>query len=285
MRTPYTVWRQHCLPQHALTKLAGKLSHSKQRWLKDKLIRILLRDYPVNLAEALESDPTQYASFHDFFTRQLKPGCRPIDDLSNGIVSPCDGAISEMGKIKDDTLIQAKNHTYRVADLLADAKDAAAFRNGHFMTVYLAPQDYHRVHMPIAGEIEKLRYVPGKLFSVNPLTAEHIPNLFARNERVITFFRSQHGSFAIILVGAMIVGSIHTQWGETNKPHKGKRVITKEYSKSSNSNLLIDKGDEMGYFALGSTVILLFAQDLAWEYDLNQQSRIVVGQRIGHFLP
>lgn len=285
MTIPYKVWRQYCLPQHALTKLAGSLSHCKQRWLKDKLIRNLLNNYPVNLEEALEPDPTQYACFHDFFTRHLKPGCRPIDNLPNGICSPCDGTISEMGKIKEDTLIQAKNHTYRVSDLVADPKDAAMFRNGHFMTVYLAPEDYHRVHMPAPGQVLSQRYVPGSLFSVNPMTTNHIPNLFARNERVITFFNSNQGPFAIILVGAMIVGSIYTRWGGPDKPHRSKSVITRSYAQSPESAVTLDKGDEMGYFALGSTVILLFAQDLSWEYDLNQQSRIVVGQRIGHFLP
>lgn len=283
MAIPYQVWRQYCLPQHGLTRLAGLLSHSKNRWLKDKLIRVLLKDYPVDLSEALESDPTQYASFHDFFTRRLKPGCRPIDTLPSGVVAPCDGTISEMGQIHEDTLIQAKNHTYRVSDLLADPQDAQAFRNGRFMTIYLAPQDYHRVHMPMDGTLTSLRYVPGNLFSVNPATTNHVENLFARNERVITFFRSEHGSFAMILVGAMIVGSIYTRWGGDEKPHRGKHILTEHFSPASGVALQLDKGDEMGYFALGSTVILLFAEDLAWEYDLNQQSKIVVGQRIGHF--
>lgn len=285
MTIPYTVWRQYCLPQRALTKLAGSLSHSKTPWLKDRLIGHLVNNYPVNLEEALESDPKKYASFHDFFTRRLKPGCRPIDQQANGISAPCDGAISEMGKIKEDTLIQAKNHTYRVSDLLADQEAAKPFNNGHFMTIYLAPQDYHRVHMSCAGTITQQRYVPGDLFSVNPITSTHIPNLFARNERVITFFDSPRGPFAIILVGAMIVGSIFTRWGDSEKPHRSKSVITQNFAASPNQILGLDKGDEMGYFALGSTVILLFAQDLSWEYDLNQQSRIVVGQKLGHFLP
>lgn len=283
MTIPYKVWRQYCLPQHGLTKFAGLLSHCKNPWLKNKLIGNLLHNYPVNLAEALDPDPNHYACFHDFFTRRLKPGCRPIDALPTGIASPCDGTISEMGKIKEDTLIQAKNHTYQVSDLLADKKQADAFRNGHFMTIYLAPQDYHRVHMPYAGKLEMIRYVPGTLFSVNPTTTQYIPNLFAKNERVITFFKCDRGSFAMILVGAMIVGSIYTRWGGPDNPHRGKSVITQDYSSASDAALRLDKGDEMGYFALGSTVILLFAEDLSWEYDLNQQSRIVLGQRIGHF--
>jgi len=281
----FHIWRQYLLPQHALSKLAGCLSQSKIPWLKNYLIRYFIKRYPVVMNDAVEPNPYAYHSYHDFFTRRLKPALRPVDPTPNGICSPCDGTISQIGKIEDETLLQAKDRTFTLSALLGDQAQATLFKNGRFITIYLAPIDYHRVHMPCQGTLAQLRYLPGKLFSVNPLTTEHVDNLFARNERVITFYKNNYGSFAIILVGAMLVGSIYTRWGGTIKPHRAKKMVDIHYPQTNEQYIKLSKGEEMGYFSLGSTVILLFAENVHWEYDFTQQSRIVVGQRIGHFSP
>jgi len=285
VRYPLKVWRQHLVPQHALTTFAGMLSHSEIPWLKNYLIRYFLKRYNVNMNEALEPNPFAYPSYHEFFIRRLKPGSRPIDASPTSIVSPCDGTISQMGKIEGNSLLQAKGRHFSLEALVGSHEDAKAFENGHFATIYLAPIDYHRVHMPLSGTLTHLRYIPGELFSVNPLTTDHVDNLFARNERVVTFFKHDHGSFAIILVGAMIVGSIFTRWGGNVTPHRAKKILDISYPNLPEQHIRLDKGDEMGYFALGSTVIVLLDAKMQWEYDLSQNSRLVVGQGIGHLLP
>jgi len=179
--------------------------------------------------------------------------------------------------------LQAKDRTFSVSSLLGSAEDAALFNNGQFLTIYLAPKDYHRVHMPCTGTLQNLRYIPGKLFSVNPLTTTHIDHVFAKNERVVTLFKHPAGDFAIVLVGAMIVGSITTSWGGCITSHHGKSFNI-AYPQSPQQYIKLDKGTEMGYFSLGSTVIVLFTEKTKWEYDLSQNSRLVVGQRIGHFV-
>lgn len=280
---PYKVLRQFLVPQHALTRFGGLLSRSKIVWLKNYLIRWFLKRYQVNMQEAVEPNPLNYASYHDFFTRQLKEGVRKIDPATESVCSPCDGTISQVGDIHDGTLIQAKGHRYSVESLLGSRKDAEPFLNGHFMTIYLAPIDYHRVHMPLAGQVKNLRYIPGKLFSVNPLTTTHIPQLFARNERLVSLFENPKASFAVVLVGAMIVGNIYTRISP-QMVVRGKKIIDMPATFPIEIPKL-DKGEEMGYFSLGSTVIVLLAENFCWEYDLKEGSRLVVGQRIGHFLP
>ncbi len=284
MQYPLAVWRQYYLPQHALTRFAGLVSHCQIPWLKNWIIRDFIARYGVDMHEALESDPRAYASFHDFFTRHLKPSLRPIDHHPEAICSPCDGTISQIGKIEEGMLLQAKGHHFSLEALLANSHDAKNFTNGHFATIYLAPKDYHRVHMPYCGSLQRLRYVPGKLFSVNPLTTQYVEGLFARNERVITLFKHPAGDFAVILVGAMLVGSMSTRWGGYLTPHRGKDITQVDYPDTSDQHIKLDKGDEMGYFSLGSTVILLFAENMRWENAFTQQTRIVVGQRIGQFL-
>jgi phosphatidylserine decarboxylase len=282
---PLKVWRQYLLPQHALTRFGGWLSHSEIPWLKNYLIAWFLKRYQVNMSEAIVEDPFAYPSYHRFFIRQLKPSVRPIDSSIDGICSPCDGTISQIGNIEQGSVIQAKGRTFSVEALLGSQSDAKPFLNGKFATIYLAPIDYHRVHMPLAGTLESMRYIPGKLFSVNPLTADHVDNLFARNERVVCFFKHEQGSFAIILVGAMIVGSIFTRWGGNITPHRANEIVHTVYPQTPEQHVKLDKGEEMGYFALGSTVIVLLDESMAWEYDLSQNSRLVVGQRIGHLPP
>ncbi|MBS0288766.1 MAG: phosphatidylserine decarboxylase [Proteobacteria bacterium] len=285
MRYPPKVWRQFLLPQHALTCFGGLLSHCEIPWIKNYLIRYFLKRYDVNMKEAIIEDPFAYPSYHAFFTRHLKPNLRLIDPNPQGIASPCDGTISQIAKIEKGRLIQAKGKTFTVASLLGNEADAKPFEQGHFITIYLAPKDYHRVHMPLEGTLEKLRYIPGKLFSVNPLTTEHVDNLFAKNERVVTFFKHQHRNFAIVLVGAMIVGSIFTRWKGNLTPHRGKVMEDIQYHQSPDHHIKLNKGEEMGYFSLGSTVIVLLDANSNWEYDLTQNSQLVVGQRIGHLLP
>lgn len=285
MKIPFEVWRQHIVPQGLISTIYGILSHCKWAWFKNWAIKRFIRLYGVNLQEAIQTDPTAYPSFHEMFIRQLKPTLRPIDNAANVVVSPCDGTISQIGTIENGTLIQAKGRNYSVSALLGNHPDADKFKNGSFATVYLAPKDYHRVHMPCAGTLESVRYVPGKLFSVNPVTAEHIDGLFAKNERVVSMFNNSQGSFAVVLVGAMIVGSITTRYNGTLTPPRGKEVVQFDYNKSPDQYIKLDKGDEMGYFSLGSTVILLYTEGLRWEQELTQHTRIVVGQRIGHYSP
>ncbi len=285
MKYPLKVWRQFLLPQHALSRFGGWLSHSEIPWLKNYLIRYFLNRYDVNMAEAIEVDPYSYPSYHEFFIRRLKPSLRPIDPSPLSIVSPCDGEISQIGNIEKGTLFQAKGKSFTASALLGSELDAKPFENGKFATIYLAPKDYHRVHMPLSGTLTHLRYIPGKLFSVNPLTTSHIDNLFAKNERVVAFFKHEQGSFAIILVGAMIVGSIFTRWGGTITPHRGNEIKDISYPQTPLQHIKLDKGDEMGYFSLGSTVIVLLDENAGWGYDLSQNSRLVVGQSIGHLLP
>jgi len=282
---PFEVWRQHLVPQRLLSAIYGKLSHCKWTWFKNWAIQRFIRLYGINIDEAVLTDPTAYPSFHEFFIRHLNPSLRPLDSTREGIASPCDGTISQIGSIENGTLIQAKGRQYSLKALLGDHPLASSFKNGRFATIYLAPKDYHRVHMPCTGTLESVRYIPGKLFSVNPLTTTHIDSLFAKNERVVSIFNSKHGRFAVILVGAMIVGSISTRVNGTLTPPRRNEIVNIDYPNSPEQHITLDKGEEMGYFSLGSTVILLFTENLSWEQELTQHTRIVVGQRIGHYSP
>jgi phosphatidylserine decarboxylase len=255
-------------------------------WIKNFLINYFLKRYAVNMYEAIETNPLAYPSYNAFFTRKLKPECRPIDLNNSSIVSPADGLLAQIGEIQKQKIIQAKGRDYSAQDLLGGDPDLAAeFSNGSFATVYLAPKDYHRVHMPLAGRLEKMIYVPGKLFSVNTHAAENIPNLFARNERVVCIFDSPAGKMAVILVGAMIVGSIATVWGgDITPPHSGNLRIW-DYKTTNEEHIELNKGDELGSFRLGSTVIVLFAPGaVAWDENLTINMDVRVGRRIGEIL-
>lgn len=283
MSTPFEVWRQHVAPQRLISMIYGKLSHCECPRFKNWAIKRFIRLYGINIQEAAVTDPEAYANFHDFFIRKLDPSQRPLDQTPNGIVSPCDGTISQIGEIEAGTLIQAKDRKFSLQNLVGNHPLASEFTHGKFATIYLAPKDYHRVHMPAEGTLRSVCYLPGKLFSVNPVTATHIDDLFARNERVVCFFDSPQGPFAVILVGAMIVGSITTSFNGTLTPPRSNKVAQFDYSNSPEHHIKLDKGEEMGYFSLGSTVILLFTEKLSWEQELTQHTRIVVGQRIGHY--
>ncbi len=265
---------QYIIPTRALNAYARFMASVKIPVVKNRLIRNFIKDYGVNMSEAREESIDSYACFNDFFIRHLKPECRPIAEA--GIVSPVDGAISEIGSITAGKLLQAKGREYTVSELLAcEDTLSSQFNNGRFATLYLSPKDYHRVHMPIEATLKEMIYVPGKLFSVQPTTARVIPNLFARNERLVVFFDTPVGLMAMVLVGAMIVGAIGTSWhGDIRRGRKPERFSYHD------ANTVLLKSAEMGYFKLGSTVILLFAdsEHMQWNSDLHAGDKIRLGE-------
>jgi phosphatidylserine decarboxylase len=271
---------QYLLPHHGLSRLVGRLAESDTPWLKNAFIGWFSARYRVDLREAAEPDPLRYRNFNAFFTRALRAGARPIEAAADAIVSPADGAISQLGRIEAGRIFQAKGQSFSTLELLGgDAAMAALFDGGDFATIYLSPRDYHRVHMPCTGTLRQTAYVPGRLFSVNQLTASRVPRLFARNERLICLFDTERGPMAMILVGAMIVAGIETVWaGQIAPPTKA--VIQQN---SPSEPLSLAKAAEMGRFKLGSTVILLFGRDaLRWSDTLAAGRPIQMGQRLGH---
>jgi len=262
---------QYLVPQHLLSRLVGLLAASRIGWIKNGFIGLFLRLYDIRMEEAKEEDPRAYPSFNAFFTRALKADVRPVDPDPNRIVCPADGSISQLGRIDYGRLLQAKGHSYSLTSLLGGDQDRARpFLNGRFATVYLSPSDYHRVHMPLDGRLLEMIYVPGDLFSVNDATVGEVPNLFARNERLVAIFDTAAGPMAMVLVGAMIVAGIETVWAGQVSPKR--RVIEHtSYLPQPNSPIVLAKGEEMGRFKLGSTVILLFG-DRAMEWLDSYQS-------------
>lgn len=258
---------QYMMPKHLLSRLVGKLAAAELGMVTTSVIKWFIKQYKIDMSEAAQSEPEAYASFNAFFTRALKPGIRPLCDDDDYIVHPVDGAVSQCGPIKSGRIFQAKGHDYSALALLGNqVDDAKRFEGGDFATIYLAPKDYHRIHMPIKGTLSKMTYVPGELFSVNPLTAENVPGLFARNERVVAMFETEIGPIAMVLVGATIVASIETVWAGTVTPPTGKKVFTWDYPTEGPEALTLDKGEEMGRFKLGSTVVMLFAKDAIEEF-------------------
>ncbi|MFS1872929.1 archaetidylserine decarboxylase [Enterovibrio norvegicus] len=250
---------QYCMPKHLLTRLMGKLAAAKAGFLTTAVIKWFVRQYKVEMSEAKNPDPASYPTFNDFFVRELKEGARPLNDDASVISHPADACVSQAGPIEHGRLIQAKGHTFDACELLGgDAQLAEEFADGDFATLYLSPRDYHRVHMPCDGTLRQMIYVPGDLFSVNPLTAENVPNLFARNERVVCIFDTAFGPLAQVLVGATIVGSIETTWAGTITPPTGQSIRRWDYPAEGDQAVTISKGEEMGRFKLGSTVINLF---------------------------
>ncbi|MDR3369310.1 archaetidylserine decarboxylase [Rhodoferax sp.] len=245
---------QYLIPKQALTLLAGRVARAQAGVLTTRLIAWFVRRYRVNMSEAANPDVASYATFNDFFTRALRPGVRPMADAE--LICPVDGAISQLGRIEGQQIFQAKGHQYSSTALLGgDAALASQFDDGHFATIYLSPRDYHRIHMPCDGRLLRMTYVPGDLFSVNPVTARGVPGLFARNERVVCVFEGASGPFVLVLVGATVVGSMATVWhGPINNPRVGKLCGWRYEDKSINLN----QGEEMGRFLLGSTVVMLF---------------------------
>jgi len=245
---------QYLLPKQALTIFAGKVANARAGKLTTRLISWFVGQYNVNMQEALNPDIASYASFNEFFTRPLRPDARPL--ANSDLLSPVDGAISQFGPIAKDQIFQAKGHQYSTTALVGgDSQLASLFEDGSFATLYLSPRDYHRIHMPCDGRLTRMIYVPGALFSVNPTTARGVPGLFARNERVVCVFESASGPFVLTLVGATIVGSMATTWHGVVNPPRSAEVREWRYD---NQQVILKKGEEMGRFLLGSTVVMLF---------------------------
>lgn len=270
---------QYIIPKQMLTILAGKLANLNAGRLTTAMIGWFVKRYQVNIAEALNPDIASYSSFNEFFTRPLKPNARPMAKVD--FICPVDGAISQFGAIEKDQIFQAKGHHYSTLALVAEQKKLASkFENGAFACLYLSPKDYHRIHMPCDGTLVSMTYVPGDLFSVNPNTAANVPNLFARNERVVCEFTTEdYGTFVMVLVGATIVGSMATVWhGIVNPPRTG-RIQTWGYE---GQNKHYKQGDEMGRFLLGSTVVMLFEKDtLTFNADWHASRQIKLGEAMG----
>lgn len=260
MSERFSVLPQYLLPKQALTAFAGFVASRERGWITTEIIRRFVAKYQVNMEEAARSDIASYPTFNDFFTRALKPGVRPLAQAD--LISPVDGAISQFGRIEHDQIFQAKGHHYSTTALVGgDAALAAQFENGSFATLYLSPRDYHRIHMPCDGRLTRMIHVPGELFSVNPVTARGVPGLFARNERVVCVFDAPRGPFVLVLVGATIVGSMATVWHGVVNPPRGKQVRAWDYDPKAEAAVVLRRGEEMGRFLLGSTIVMLFKKD------------------------
>ncbi len=276
------IFLQHILPQHLLSRCTGLLAglHHPE-WLKNWLIHMFVRHFKVDMAEAANPDPTSYASFNAFFTRPLREDARTLADAD--IICPADGAISQLGPIVGGRIFQAKGQSFSAWELLGgDSERSTGFADGSFATIYLSPRDYHRVHMPVAGRLTATCYIPGKLFSVNQVTAENVPRLFARNERLVCYFDTAAGPMAMILVGAMVVAGIETVWSGQVAPPTSDPVHHDFVSAPRTIELA--QGEEMGRFKLGSTVILLFPKDAA-EFDASYLAGTAtrLGESLGNF--
>jgi phosphatidylserine decarboxylase len=273
---------QHLLPQHGISRLVLKATRSRAPAFKNALIRLFVRGFRPEMADAVLTEPTAYASFNEFFTRALRDGTRPVDADPAAIVSPVDGTVSEAGTLAADRLLQAKGHEYSLRALLAGREGwTRSFAGGAFATIYLAPYNYHRIHMPLAGELRESLYVPGRLFSVNRTTARLVPGLFSRNERVICGFDSAGMPWALILVGAFNVGSMATVWHGDVTPRRHREVTVLPVTELL-APVTLDKAAEMGRFNMGSTVILLFPPGaVEWQPTLAAGRVLRVGERIG----
>ena len=274
---------QKLVPQHLLSRVVGRVAESGS--LKKPFIRWFVTRYSVDMSDAQEQDPLAYENFNAFFTRALKAGARPLAEGINDalpVLCPADGAISQLGEITEHGLLQAKGRYYTVADLLASDHDAADFDGGSFATVYLSAKDYHRVHMPVAGKLTKMSYVPGDLYSVNQQTAESVPNLFARNERLVCLFDTELGPMAVVLVGAMIVAGIETVWAGRVCPGRDRHEVQITQYDATVPAIELAAGAEIGRFYLGSTAIVLFGH-AAVELNgkLAAESPVRMGQLLG----
>ncbi|HMR03101.1 MAG TPA: archaetidylserine decarboxylase [Candidatus Competibacter phosphatis] len=276
-------WPQYLLPQRWLTRLTYRVTRVRVPWFKNALIRGFARGFGVNLDEALDPDPQAYPDFNAFFTRALKPEVRPLALGDRVVCCPVDGAVSQIGIAQTDRLLQAKGRTFSLAALLGgDMERARPFQGGAFTTLYLSPRDYHRIHMPLTGQLREMVHVPGALFSVSPLTARMVPELFARNERVAALFDTEAGPMALVLVGAINVASIETVWAGAITPPLGTTIRHWRYPSSGTGAVRLDQGAEMGRFNMGSTVILLFgASAVRWETAIQPGAAVRMGQALG----
>lgn len=275
-----TTLPQYILPHHPLSRLMGKFTHSENKHWKNLFIQQIINHYGVNMEEAKESNINHYLSFNHFFTRELKAGTRTIANHQGNIACPADGAISQAGNITEGRIIQAKGKSYTAVDLLGgNEQRAAPFKQGKFTTIYLSPKDYHRMHMPLDGTLKEMIHIPGRLFSVNGATANSVPSLFARNERVVAIFDTEIGPMALVLVGAIFVASIETVWHGEVTPPTAKTIQTWQYQDNPPH---LKRGEELGRFNMGSTIIALYGQDVMnWEEHLIPGKKVQLGEKIG----
>lgn len=273
---------QYVLPHHALSRLMLWATRSEWRWLKSLLIENIVRLCRVEMGEAAEPNPAAYRSFNDFFTRPLRADVRPLDLGPDRVLSPVDGAVSQAGAIREGRIFQAKGRDYTLLELLGgDSEWTRRFDGGSFATIYLSPRDYHRIHMPATGTLQRMIHVPGRLFSVNPATTRAVPRLFSRNERVVSLFDGPAGPFAVIMVGAIFVSSMDTVWSGTVTP-ADLRPTAWNYGAGKESPVTLEQGAEMGRFNMGSTVVLLFPKDaVTWSEHLQPGTLVRMGARIG----
>ena len=269
---------QYLLPQHLISRITLQLTRSKTIWFKNALIRWFIGHYDVDMRQARDSIPENYEHFNAFFTRELRAGVRSVVNGAHEVACPVDGAVSQLGSIDDGNVFQAKGRDYSLLELLGGSADRAApFRNGRFATLYLSPRDYHRMHMPLDGTLREMVYVPGRLFAVNRATVKVIPRVFARNERVVAIFDTPAGQMAMVLVGAINVGCIETVWHGVVTPPTRPAITTWPYG-----NVNLARGEEMGRFNMGSTVVLLFEPGvMEWSEQLHAGSAIQMGQLLG----
>ena len=284
LKAEWFVALQRVLPQHGLSRLGSSLAEAKTPWLKNFLIEKFIRTYNIDMDEAASGDLDDYEHFNAFFTRALKEGVRPIDQTEDAIVVPADGAVSQLGVIEEGNIFQAKGKSFSIASLLgADDEDSQRFLNGNFITIYLSPKDYHRVHMPVSGELAYTRYIPGKLFSVNDTTTQYVDGLFAKNERLVCMFDTPVGRCAVILVGAMMVAGIESVWHGHYQPNT---VMTQKFSVQtgdSQQKVVLQKGEEMGRFKFGSTAILLFEPGkTSWSEQYKSGVQTKLGELLAH---
>lgn len=271
---------QYILPKHLLSRLVGALAAAEAGIVTQFLIKLFIKAFKIDMTEAQWENPSAYRTFNEFFTRPLKDGIRPIAEGDDVLCHPVDGAVSQFGDIIGDNIFQAKGHKFSLTTLLGGKPELAeCFKGGKFATVYLAPSDYHRIHMPVDGVLTDTLHVPGELFSVNPLTAANVPGLFARNERVVTLFDTPVGKVALVLVGATIVASIETVWAGTITPPAGKYV---QHWQHNDEQISLRKGEEMGRFKLGSTIVLCFEPNKVAFDDLSAGAVTRLGQALAH---
>lgn len=272
---------QYVLPKHALSRLIGWLARIRAPWFKNALVGWFVRGYRPDMGDAAQQDPLSFPTFNEFFTRALRAGARPLADAANHVLCPVDGTVSELGSICADRVLQAKGHDYTLAELLAgNTAWASRFVDGEFATIYLAPYNYHRIHMPAAGTMIETWYVPGQLFSVNRHTVERVPRLFARNERVVCLFEAAGSPFAVVLVGALNVGSMDTVWHGNIAP-RPQRSVTRLPDSPLRSPQRLAAGAELGRFNMGSTVVLLFAPGhCRWRADLRSGAVVRMGEAL-----
>ena len=269
---------QYLLPHRFLSRIAYYLAHSETPWIKRTFINTILANFDVNLSEAADPDPDNYASFNAFFTRALKPGARSADPDPRTLLLPADGKVSQCGRIENGRIFQAKGHDYSAAELLGDAGLAKAYENGVFMNIYLSPRDYHRVHMPWTGTLTETLHVPGRLFSVSPATVNDVPRLFARNERLVCHFDTEFGPMCSVMVGALLVSGVETVWNGVNIPAYANAPRHLDFR---GRNITLDRFAEMARFNYGSTVILLFPEGKVQLDEFAHQEPTVLGRRMG----